>query len=377
MPDTYPMIGEGRRTAAVSVVITVYNDRADLGPTLDALAGQTVLPAEIVITDAGSTDGTLELIESWIARGLPIRLISAPGANISAGRNIAIRASCHSRIACTDAGCRPDPVWLEVLDGALDDAGFVAGIWRVEGETAFERCVGLALHPSPDEHVDASSSTRSINRMLGRYYSLERATGRSMAFEKSAWAAVGGFPEHLYAGEDVSFSAAMSTHVDHAVLEPRAVVAWRPHATWWATARIYSRYARGSVRSLPRLHHLIRSGALLAMMAFVVLLLLVVADAASGDIDHAPLVKICLLVIAAIVLPGLVVPFVRSWRSDLPFHSYAWRIPLIVVMKDGANVVGATLGVWDMLLRRPQPSPFRQAPVAPASSAAVDGSRQT
>ena len=246
-----------------------------------------------MLADAGSTDGTVELIESWRARGLPIRLLSARGANISMGRNIAIRASTHPRIACTDAGCRPDTHWVEVLDDALDDAGFVGGIWRVEGETPFEKCIGLALHPSPTEHSDASSPTRSLNRALGRFYSVERAAGRSMAFHRDAWEAVGGFPEHLYAGEDVSFSAAMCEHVDRAVLEPGAVVAWRPHQTWLATARVYCRYARGGIRTLPGRHQLVRGGMLLGMIALIVALIVL-----------TPPWEICLLVVAVLILPG-------------------------------------------------------------------------
>src|SRR4051794_20583419 len=108
---------------------------------LSALERQTRPPDEIVIVDGGSTDGTLDLIQRWSNERPAVRVLSAPNTNISAGRNVAIEAASHEWIACTDAGCRPIPTWLEAIDRARPTADLLTGVFTVDRDTAFERMI--------------------------------------------------------------------------------------------------------------------------------------------------------------------------------------------------------------------------------------------
>ena len=69
-------------TMRVSVIATVYNERASIQRLLDSLAAQTRRPDEVVICDGGSTDGTAELVEAYARRQPPplpnLRLIVGP-----------------------------------------------------------------------------------------------------------------------------------------------------------------------------------------------------------------------------------------------------------------------------------------------------------
>src|SRR5260370_23673698 len=107
-------------TANVSLIMTVRNEAATLPGLFESLLRQTVMPAEIVIVDGGSTDGTPDIARKY-GDALPIRVIEKPGANISKGRNAAIEAAKYPIIAVTDAGVRLDPVWLEGLVTPLMD----------------------------------------------------------------------------------------------------------------------------------------------------------------------------------------------------------------------------------------------------------------
>jgi glycosyltransferase involved in cell wall biosynthesis len=71
----------------VSVIVPVRNEERSIRALLDSLLGQTRMPDEIVITDGGSIDATTQIIEEYIQRGAPVRLIregaALPGRGMS------------------------------------------------------------------------------------------------------------------------------------------------------------------------------------------------------------------------------------------------------------------------------------------------------
>ena len=75
--------------------MTVRNEAHNLPRLLESVMAQTVRPADIVIADGGSTNGTQEIARSYTDK-LPLRLLEMPGANISEGRNAAIRAALNN-----------------------------------------------------------------------------------------------------------------------------------------------------------------------------------------------------------------------------------------------------------------------------------------
>src|SRR5215204_6866284 len=115
-------------TVPVSLIVTVRDDRPGFAQLLDAIAEQAETPDEIVVVDGGSKDGTLDELTARHESLPPVRVFVAPGSNIAAGRNIAVREARHDWIACTDAGCRPVRGWL----AALKQASHVADIARSE-----------------------------------------------------------------------------------------------------------------------------------------------------------------------------------------------------------------------------------------------------
>jgi len=80
----------------ISVAVITYNWPQALARVLQALARQTVLPHEVIVTDDGSRDDTRQLLER-IARDYPVRLVHLwqpdDGARMSRARNRAIAAA--------------------------------------------------------------------------------------------------------------------------------------------------------------------------------------------------------------------------------------------------------------------------------------------
>src|SRR5919199_6316446 len=108
----------GHARERTSLIVTVLEEAGTIDALLESVAAQTCPPHEVVVTDGGSTDGTLAALGTWSSR-LPLRVIAAPGANIARGRNLSIESATGDLIAATDAGVRLAPDWLEQLHARL------------------------------------------------------------------------------------------------------------------------------------------------------------------------------------------------------------------------------------------------------------------
>lgn len=227
----------------ISLVVTLLNEAAHLPDMLEAIDMQSRPPDEVVMVDGGSIDGSLGLLRSWAAGRDNTHIHHRPGANISAGRNAAIRLATGPVIAVTDAGCTPDPGWLAALDAGLEDGVEVAmGYYRPDPQSRFERIMGCLNLPDAAE-VDPDGFMPS---------------SRSVAFHKSVWERAGGYPEWLEIGEDMYFNFRILELGVRRRFVPEAQVRWRLRPDLRSTLRQYYRYGRGDGRAgmHPRRHAL-------------------------------------------------------------------------------------------------------------------------
>jgi len=215
----------------VSLISTVFNEESSIKDFLDALLGQSLKPDEIIIVDGGSIDGTVELIENYIKKNEPIKLIIEKGANISRGRNIAINHARNEIIASTDAGCKLDRDWLKNLVDKFDeDTDVVGGMTVPESKTEFERCaaeITATKIKDIDEHTYLPSS-------------------RSIAFRKTAWERAGKYPEWLYTAEDTVFDLNLKKVGCRFRMASDAIVYWKMRTTWSFLFKQYYLYGKGA-----------------------------------------------------------------------------------------------------------------------------------
>ncbi|MDA0998433.1 MAG: glycosyltransferase [Proteobacteria bacterium] len=99
-----------RELAPVSVVIAAYNAAGVIGRALASIAKQTRLPAEVIVVDDGSADGTADAAQSYSDRLLPARLviIRQPNKGAGAARNAGVVGATQEYLAFLDA----DDEWL-------------------------------------------------------------------------------------------------------------------------------------------------------------------------------------------------------------------------------------------------------------------------
>lgn len=214
----------------ISVVATVKNEGEAVRPLLDSLIQQSRFPDEVIICDGGSTDNTLAVLEEY-KRWLPLKIIVVPGANISQGRNRAIDAASGPIIATTDAGVVLSPYWIEDLARPIQEKSSVAasGWFESDPYDDFEVVMGSTVLPTRRE-IDPAKFLPS---------------SRSVAFLKSAWEEVGGYPEWLSFSEDLIFDMALRDRYGAFPFVPSAIAYFRPRGSLRAFFRQYFAYARG------------------------------------------------------------------------------------------------------------------------------------
>lgn len=93
-------------TVTIAVVVPLYNKRPHIADTIDSILAQSTPPAEIIVVDDGSTDGSVDIAAQYEMLG--VRLIRQTNAGESAARNCGIMSSTSQWIAFLDA----DDLWL-------------------------------------------------------------------------------------------------------------------------------------------------------------------------------------------------------------------------------------------------------------------------
>jgi glycosyltransferase involved in cell wall biosynthesis len=134
-------------TTTISVVIPTYNRKATVRRAIDSVLAQTRKPAEIIIVDDGSADGTAEMLAQ--AYGRSIRLIPQENGGASRARNTGITAATGALIAFLDSDDVWEPEKLAAQTGALEGSRAVLNYTNYrylgrEGSDTFAD-IGLAL----------------------------------------------------------------------------------------------------------------------------------------------------------------------------------------------------------------------------------------
>lgn len=197
-----------------SLIITTKNEESSIARLLDSIKNQTLKPDEIVISDSCSTDKTAEIINSY-KKSLPIKLISQK-CNRSRGRNLAIAHAKNEIIAATDAGCILDENWLKniIAPFTISKIDIVSGFYKPILENTLDELVFLYTSITP-EKLDK-------NKFL--------PSSRSVAFKKSAWKSVGGYPQFLDSSEDMYFNLSLRKKNKKFVMAENAIVYWHPRS---------------------------------------------------------------------------------------------------------------------------------------------------
>lgn len=306
-----------------AIVIPVLDEAATIASLLDDCAAQRHPAEEIVVVDAGSRDGTRELLAEGRARWPTLVIVHDDGATPGRGRNAGIRRTRAPLIATLDAGSRIGAHWLEELLAA-HEAGhsrrLTTGVTEADACSSFEEAAGwftLRGFKPPDRAAPLARDFLPAGR-------------NGYCFTRELWEEAGGYPEELPWGEDKVFLRRAAAIGAEIVVAPRAVVRWRPRRSVTEIYRQYERYGRGDA-----LGRVDRQNELVTLAVY----------AAGGGLLAASLsgrraAALALPAAATVYLGLFLVPAERALGRG---RALAW-VPVIRLVVDVAKMHGFVVG---------------------------------
>lgn len=214
----------------IALICTTYNCKQELVDSLQTFTSPDNLELldEFVIVDGGSTDGTWELLTDWAKRVDKLKIYQVPGANISCGRNEAIKRTKAGIIVGFDSGTRYGDNWLKLMLEPFNDPNvdIVGGSTVTWGESRYERCLAFL------------SVTKTSDILFNPSH-------RGVAYKRKVWERIGGYPEHVKAGEDSWFNARCKKLGHKYINVPQAKNYWRVRKNWTSTFKTSRRNIKG------------------------------------------------------------------------------------------------------------------------------------
>ena len=221
-----------------TLVSTIFNEIARLETSISDIETQTLLPDEIIITDAGSTDGTYERLQQWKEESkIKIVVLQEFKCNVARGRNLAIEAAKNSLIASTDFGCRFDRRWLESIIKPFEntEVEVVGGAFTIKGQPE-------TLAAKSDYIIQNGYPVK-----IDQYFSV---SSRSIAYYKYIWEKCNKYPEWLtLAADDTIFWRKIKAMGFNYHITNEPLVYWGRHSTNKAFSKEAYRYGLGDGES--------------------------------------------------------------------------------------------------------------------------------
>lgn len=199
----------------LSVVIATFNGAETIGEQLNALARQDWQgPLEVVVSDSGSTDETLAIVESYAERFPSLTVVDSsdvPG--VAHARNVGAAAATGDYLLFCDDDDKVGDGYLKAMAAALESHPFVAA--------------ALEHHRLNPPWTRRMRGEPQRDELLAPPSFLPFAMGGSVGVRRDLHVKVGGFDERLSTGEDVDYCYRIQLSGTPIHFAPEAVVHYR------------------------------------------------------------------------------------------------------------------------------------------------------
>ena len=192
-----------------SCVIPCYNAAQWLSQTLDSIAQQTYPIHEIIVTDDGSTDESLAILQDYQHQGIPLKILTGGGLGPAGARNLALEHCTGDWVAFLDADDWWRPDHLQRIHDLVATTGDVVYLAAAEH---FSINVNRIVSRS-----DAPFSEPRSQMDHFKYWELYQQHGilelSSMAVKRDRLVEAGGFDATVRGAEDLELM--MRVIIDH------------------------------------------------------------------------------------------------------------------------------------------------------------------
>lgn len=185
----------------ISVIIPLYNKSAYIANALDSVLKQTYQNYEIIVVNDGSTDGSENIVKSYIETNPDnIILITQENQGVSVARNTGIKQSKGELIAFLDADDEWDAEYLETII-SLREKYPAAGIYA----TAYYQQDAASGKKNLIQHKIKNNSSRTILSSYFKTISLgpHPIMTSGIVVPKEILENIGGFESGMPLGEDL------------------------------------------------------------------------------------------------------------------------------------------------------------------------------
>lgn len=222
----------------ISFITTVLNESKTIEALLESLLTQTKMPDEIVIVDGGSSDDTIEKIKKEKLKFKNVKdfKVLVKKGNRASGRNEAIEKASGKIILCSDSGCILDKNWIKNISEPFFNSkiDIVSGFYLPITNNTFQKCLA--------SYTCVMESNVDPNNYL--------PSSRSIAFKKSAWEKVRGYPERFDTCEDLIFAKKMKKENLVFKFSKDALVYWPQRKNLLEAFKQFFNYAEGDGEGL-------------------------------------------------------------------------------------------------------------------------------
>jgi glycosyltransferase involved in cell wall biosynthesis len=180
----------------ISVVIPTYNREKFVGRAIESVLNQTLRPAQIIVVDDGSTDGTAKVCDAYAKR---VQYWWQRNAGAAAARNAGVRLARQPWVAFLDSDDYWVPSHLERIWTAICATAGAAGFYfsdlqlgEGDADTHWEN---IGFQPRAPWQLVPDATEWVLMKCQPTFV-------QSSVFSKRVWESVGGMDESKVIGED-------------------------------------------------------------------------------------------------------------------------------------------------------------------------------
>jgi glycosyltransferase involved in cell wall biosynthesis len=225
-----------RLTMRISIILACYNNAKTIGQQLEAIASQHWTDSwEVIVSDNGSTDDSLEVVEQYRSRLPELRVVHAGDRRGCAhAKHVGAQAATGEALLFCDSDDEVAPGWLMAMGQALSQLDFVA--CRIDTKK---------LNPGWTQIHDSLQQDGLLK--LRFYPYLYHAGGCSLGVKRDVYEVVGGFDETFTYVSDAEFCCKVQLSGVALHFVPSALLYYRYRTTCRGIYRQARNWGRESV----------------------------------------------------------------------------------------------------------------------------------